>query len=262
MAALSKLAHRLKKDRPLLVVTSTGALMQRLPPQDVVKKAGFSAKPDQDVDVADLERYFGRNGYSRASTVSRRASSPSAAGDRRLPAGRRGAVRLGLFGDTLETIRTFDPALSAPPHAGPHRPAAVSEVPDRRRALSPLPHRLRWRRFGAWPDDPPLRLRQRGLRRQGMEHWLPLFYERLDTLFAYLRRRRPDRLRPPGQEARDERLDAPSTDYLPSPANQGEHRPHGHYRPLPPRAALTYGQGVGRAVRRPPTCAVCRPFHA
>ena len=40
--------------------------------------------------------------------------------------------------------------------------------------------------FGAPGDDPLYATISEGARRQGMEQWLPLFYETLDTLFDYL----------------------------------------------------------------------------
>ncbi len=42
--------------------------------------------------------------------------------------------------------------------------------------------------FGAAGDDPLYESVSAGRKTQGMEHWLPLFYERLDTLFDYLPR--------------------------------------------------------------------------
>ena len=40
--------------------------------------------------------------------------------------------------------------------------------------------------FGAAGDDPLYAAVSEGGRRAGMEHWLPLFYERMETLFDYL----------------------------------------------------------------------------
>jgi transcription-repair coupling factor (superfamily II helicase) len=152
-----------------------------------VKTSGFSAKPNEDVDVELLEHYFSVNGYARASTVSERGEFAIRGGVIDVfPPGAEEPVRLDLFGDTLETIRTFDP--------GTQRSTGkldridllpVSEVLIDDAAIS----RFRTgfvERFGALADDPLYASVSEGSRRQGMEHWLPLFYERLDTLFAYL----------------------------------------------------------------------------
>ena len=96
-------------------------------------------------------------------------------------------VRLDFFGDTLETIRSFDPetqrtewqlrALDLVP---------VAEFQLITETIRQLPHRLcggvRRRR----PDDLLYEAVSEGRRYPGMEHWLPLFHDKLDTLFDYL----------------------------------------------------------------------------
>ncbi|HZW16162.1 MAG TPA: transcription-repair coupling factor, partial [Brevundimonas sp.] len=73
MATLTRLAQREAGDsRPLLVVTTVGAAMQRTPPREVTCGAGFATTVGLDLDTAALERYFAANGYMRASTVSER----------------------------------------------------------------------------------------------------------------------------------------------------------------------------------------------
>ena len=72
MATLSRLANGLDEKTPRLLVTTAAALLQRLPPISAVKKAAYSAKAGNSVEIADLEAYFAVNGYQRASTVSER----------------------------------------------------------------------------------------------------------------------------------------------------------------------------------------------
>ena len=69
MATLSRLAAGLDAT-PRLLVTTVPGLLQRVPPRTSVQDAGYSARPGNQVEIADLERYFAINGYSRASTVS------------------------------------------------------------------------------------------------------------------------------------------------------------------------------------------------
>ena len=97
------------------------------------------------------------------------------------------ALRLDFFGDTLETIRAFDPATQRT--TGQRNTLtlqAMSEV-----ALTPETI-SRFRRnyieaFGAPSRDDALYAAvSEGRRFAGMEHWLPFYYERLDTLFDYL----------------------------------------------------------------------------
>ena len=97
------------------------------------------------------------------------------------------ALRLDFFGDTLETIRAFDPATQRT--TGQRNTLtlqAMSEV-----ALTPETI-SRFRRnyieaFGAPSRDDALYAAvSEGRRFAGMEHWLPFYYEQLDTLFDYL----------------------------------------------------------------------------
>jgi transcription-repair coupling factor (superfamily II helicase) len=251
MATLSRLAHRTPGEGPLLVITSTGALLQRTPPRDLVRQAGFSAKLNDDVDVELLEYYFAANGYSRASTVSDRGEFAIRGGVIDVfPPGAEEPVRLDLFGDTLETLRTFDPLSQRSTGKLDHvHLLPVSEVLLDDKAVS----RFRTRfveRFGAATDDLVYTTVSEGGRRQGMEHWLPLFYERMETLHDYLG---PDALLAfdhQVQEARDERLET-IRDYYDTRAQALRDRTSS-YRALPPDALyLTAAEWDSRAEAHP-----------
>ncbi len=56
------------------------------------------------------------------------------------------------------------------------------------------------------PDDVLYEAVSEGRRYAGMEHWLPLFHKRLDTLFDYLRGTRRSSIEPLAEEAAHERL--------------------------------------------------------
>ena len=101
-------------------------------------------------------------------------------------------VRLDFFGDTLESIRTFDPETQR--SEGDLR--ALDLVPVAEFQLTTETIR-RFRTgyvaaFGAaTPDDLLYQAVSEGRRYPGMEHWLPLFHDRLETLFDYLPGTRP-----------------------------------------------------------------------
>ncbi|MCI3178948.1 transcription-repair coupling factor [Caulobacter sp. CCUG 60055] len=232
MATLSLLARGLDA-KPRLLVTQTPALLQRTPPREAVGRAAYLARHGQDVNIADLERYFAVNGYVRASTVSERGEFairggvidvfPSAADE---------PVRLDLFGDTLDSIRAFDPETQR----STRQLKAVDLLPVSE-ALLDAEAVSRFRKgylatFGAPGDDAMYAAISEGHRRAGLEHFLPLFYERLETLFDYL---------PPGcligvdhlaAEARDERL-AMIADAFDA---RSEAAQKGRYRALPATA--------------------------
>src|SRR5690606_33690121 len=90
--------------------TSVPALIQRVPPIKAVQRASYSARAGNSVEIADLEAYFAVNGYQRASTVSEQGEFAIRGGVIDVfPPGADEPVRLDLFGDTLESIRAFDP---------------------------------------------------------------------------------------------------------------------------------------------------------
>jgi transcription-repair coupling factor (superfamily II helicase) len=187
MAALSRLARGQDGKTPLVVVVTVPGLLQRVPPRRALETASYLARTGQDVNVADLERYFAVNGYVRASTVSERGEFAIRGGviDVFAP-GAEEPVRLDLFGDTLESIRAFDPETQRSTrqlHAVDLLP--VSEVLLDADSIS------RFRKgyvagFGAPGDDALYASVSEGQRRAGVEHWLPLFYDGLESLFDYL----------------------------------------------------------------------------
>ena len=187
MTTLARLAQGFDPKTPILLVTTVPAAMQRTPPREAVKGATWSAKVGNVVEIAELERYFAVNGYQRASTVSERGEFAIRGGVIDVfPPSAEEPVRLDLFGDTLESIRAFDPETQrSTKQLKDVTLLPVSEALLDKEAIS------RFRRgyveaFGAPGGDPLYDTVSEGGRRAGMEHWLPLFYPKLETLFDYL----------------------------------------------------------------------------
>jgi transcription-repair coupling factor (superfamily II helicase) len=171
-------------------------------------------------------------------------------------------VRLDLFGDVLDGARRFDPRPSAPPNARRRSSfAPVSEVILDEAAIT------RFRRttaieFGAaGTDDPLYEAVSAGRKHQGMEHWLPFFHERLETLFDYLPGA-PSRWTTRSTPARAAGRRSPTST---RPAARAGSEGRGRdtvYKPVPAGAALSRrcgwaGRSPGAAVqlrpcRRPP----------
>ena len=187
MAALARLASGSVQGDAVLIATTIAAASQRLPPREAVAGAGYAARIGNTVDVADLERYFAVNGYHRASTVSEKGEFAIRGGVIDVfPTASSEPVRLDLFGDTLESIRAFDPETQR----STRQLSEVSLLPVSEILLD-APAVSSFRRgyveaFGAPGGDPLYDTVSGGGRRAGMEHWLPLFYGALETLFDYL----------------------------------------------------------------------------
>jgi transcription-repair coupling factor (superfamily II helicase) len=248
MTTLARLSHGLEKG-PKLLVTTAPALLQRVPPIAAVKDASYSAKVGHVVEIADLERYFAVNGYARASTVSERGEFAVRGGVIDVfPPGADEPVRLDLFGDTLESIRGFDPETQR----STRQLKDISLLPVSE-ALLDADAISRFRKgyvaaFGAPGDDPLYETVSGGGRRAGMEHWLPLFYPELATLFDYLPKDALVAVDHLGREARDERLAMIEDAY--DARNQADRRTH--YHPLPPeRLYLSKAEWDERLAVRP-----------
>jgi transcription-repair coupling factor (superfamily II helicase) len=189
MTGLSRLARtRSSAEKPRIVCTTVDALLQRTPPRKWVATESFSAAPGNAIDMDQLARWLDVNGFARASTV-RDAGEYAVRGgilDLFAP-GLPMPIRLDFFGDTLESIRTFDAETQRT--IGQLR--ALDLVPTSEAQLTTESMR-RFRqgyvaRFGAQTrGDALYESVSEGRRYAGMEHWLPLFYDRLDTLFDYV----------------------------------------------------------------------------
>lgn len=185
LATLAALARRDKDSGPAVVVTTVNAILQRVPAREIIRGASFSAKLGDTVSHDDLAHYLAANGYSRASTVREPGDFAVRGGIVDLWPPGLDPLRLDFFGDRLDAIRKFDAETqlsSGEVQAIELLPA--SEVPLDEAGIS------RFRTgyvatFGPAVDDPLYESVSEGRKSPGMEHWLPLFYEKLETLFDY-----------------------------------------------------------------------------
>jgi transcription-repair coupling factor (superfamily II helicase) len=235
MTTLSRLARIKGRERPSVLLTTVNAILQRVPPKDLIASQSLSAAPGNMLDLDGVVRWLELNGYLRTSTV-REAGEYAVRGGiiDLFPPGTDLPVRLDFFGDTLESIRTFDPETQRT--VGQMR--ALDLVPAAEFQLTT--ETIRGFRTGytevfgaATPDDMLYGSVSEGRRHPGMEHWLPLFHGRLDTLFDYLPGT-PVVIEPLVEEAAQERLKQ-ITDYYDARRNAlKQERSGAPYRPLPP----------------------------
>ena len=186
---VSTLARLLEKPtKPRIVLTTVNALVQRVPPRAAFGGASFVLAADKTVVPEALAAFLESHGYSRAGTVMEPGEYSVRGGIIDIfPAGQAEPVRLDLFGDTIESIRRFDPATQ---RSGAKvkqlvlRP--VSEVPLGKDAISRF--RTEWRElFGPGAaDDPMYQSVSDGRRHPGIEHFVPFFHETMETLLDYL----------------------------------------------------------------------------
>lgn len=186
--ALASLAAKAKPDRPRIVLTTVAAVLQRVPPRDIWALSSFVVSRGDPINLEDLITFLQANGYVRVETVSEAGECAVRGGIVDVfPSGRTEPVRIDLFGDEVESLRTFD--LTSQRTTG--KVEAVDLRPVSEVRLDPAS--IRRFRAGyrllagtAVADDPLYTAVSAGHRHSGMEHWLPLFHERLETVFDYL----------------------------------------------------------------------------
>ncbi|MGI8526017.1 MAG: transcription-repair coupling factor [Pseudolabrys sp.] len=188
MTTLSRLARVKGRERPSVLLTTVNAALQRVPPRDYVARNALSVAPGSVLGMASVMGWLELNGFNRASTVREAGDYAVRGGILDLyAAGMDLPVRLDFFGDTLETIRGFDPQTQI--SEGQLRALDLVPVAEFQLVTETI-RRFRTgyvAQFGAsTPDDLLYEAVSGGRRYPGMEHWLPLFHDSLDTLFDYL----------------------------------------------------------------------------
>ena len=170
-----------------IVLTTVNALVQKLPPREVVAGMSFAAAAGQVVDSEKLIAWAAGNGYLRVPTVRETGEYAVRGGLVDLyPAGTGSPLRFDFFGKQLETIRTFD-ADSQRTTGNLKRIALapMSEVLLSEEAIRRFRARYTTMFGGNTVDDPLYAAVSSGQRYPGVEHWMAFFYDELDHLARY-----------------------------------------------------------------------------
>ena len=189
MTALSRLTRsRSSEEAPRILCTTVNALVQRVPPRDRIAVETFSAAIGNVVSMDKVTAWVEANGFLRTGTVRDTGEYAVRGGILDLsPPGLPNPIRLDFFGDTLESIRAFDPETQRT--VGQLRSLDLVPMSEVQLTTETI-RRFRQgyiQNFGAATrDDRLYETVSEGRRYAGLEHWMPLFYDRLDTLFDYV----------------------------------------------------------------------------
>ncbi|MBX6367348.1 MAG: transcription-repair coupling factor [Rhodospirillales bacterium] len=248
--ALTRLADA-EAGKPRIVLTTVNALLQRVPPRAAFRGRVLRLGQGGRISTERLISFLDRNGYTRSDTVRETGEYAVRGGIVDLfPAGQGSPVRLDFFGDTIDAIRSFDALTQrSTDRLDEVVLKPVSEVLLDDAAVQRFRTRYR-EQFGAVADDDALyEAISAGHRHAGMEHWLPLFYETLETLFDYL----PDAavsLDWQAIDVRDTRL-ATIADFYETRRDTGRVKGAPLYRPVSPdQLFLDAAEWDGRLERR------------
>jgi len=258
LATLSAL--QAKREKPqLLVVTASAATQRMLTPFRIRQLTRRIAEGER-IEREALVEQLNALGYQRTDTVAEhgeyavRGSLIDV-----FPAGEEMALRLDFFGDEIDSLRRFDPT----DQRSTDKAKAFTLMPASE-ALIDTDSIKRFRssyreKFGATATQDPLyQAVSDGRRMSGMEHWLPLLEERLDTLFEHLGENDlviRDAAADQAVGGRREAID----DYYQNRVRAMEGEP-GSYRPLEPHALyLSKKEWEGFEADRP--IHLASPFH-
>ncbi len=186
VATLAALVHQMPERFVLL--TTLNAATQRVPAREVLREAAFTARVNQRVDEGALRKFLVRMGFTQSQTVMEPGDYAIRGGIIDIfPPGESGPVRLDLFGDVLDGARRFDPVSQRTTEKlDVIELAPVSEVILDEAAITRFRQNYRIEFGAAGTDDPLYEAVSAGRKHQGIEHWLPFFHEKLETLFDYL----------------------------------------------------------------------------
>ncbi|AKH41747.1 transcription-repair coupling factor (superfamily II helicase) [Altererythrobacter atlanticus] len=171
-----------------LLVTTVNALLQRVLTPFRIRESVRELKPGTRIGHESLAAILQKQGYSRTDTV---VDSGEFAVRGSIfdiyPSGLEQGLRLDFFDDELESLRLFDPSTQRTTGTvDSHLLLPASEALLDEESIKWFRSRYRGQ-FGATATGDPLyQAVSEGRRLAGMEHWLPLFEDRLSTLFDHL----------------------------------------------------------------------------
>ncbi len=180
--------YRLPTTRRGVLVVPASTLMQRLAPRSFIGGSSLVLALKQTLDLAAEQRRLEAAGYRNVPQV----LEPGDFAVRGalldiFPMGTSEPYRIELFDREIESIRTFDPETQR----SAHKVDKVSLLPAREfplteESVKAFRHTLR-ERFPIDPRHCPIYQDiKEGTTPAGIEYYLPLFFERTETLFDYL----------------------------------------------------------------------------
>lgn len=188
MAALVQLQSKNPTSKPQLIVTTANAVLQRVMTPFRVRQLSARLAPGSLMDRERLAELLYTQGYQRVDTVADHGEFAVRGNIVDLfPAGADAGYRIDMFGDEVELLRRFDPQ--------DQRSVGTADdllILPASETLLDADSIARFRSgyrdlFGASATGDPLyQSISEGRRYAGMDHWLPLFEDRMETLFDHL----------------------------------------------------------------------------
>lgn len=189
LETLSEIVQTPNPAQPRLIVASIGAVIQKLPPKKIFLNARRIFKTGGKLNFNDFIHYAAINGYTKVEQVME-PGEYAVRGDiiDIFPTGALSPVRIDLFDEDIEKIRTFDPLSQRTTGIiDQYAFGVASEAVLDANTIKNFRSSYR-EAFGTDSlKDEIYEAVSNGRKYIGMENWLPFFYEEpLPSLFDYL----------------------------------------------------------------------------
>lgn len=235
-----------------LLVTTVNAVLQRALTPFRIRASVREFKPGIEIGRESLSALLQRQGYSRTDTVVDKGEYAVRGSIVDIfPSGMEEGLRLDFFGDELESLRSFDPSTQMSTGVlKSHLLLPASEALLDEESIKRFRSRYREMFGAAATQDPLYEAVSEGRRLAGMEHWLPLFEERMATLFDHLGAGDLLVIDSAALQAGEERLKdiADYAEQRTSATGQAK----GSYRPLPQDALYLLADEFASSLERAP----------
>lgn len=173
-----------------ILILPVSTLLQRLPPKTFIKSQVLLLKQNQALDIDELRHNLQQNGYSCVSQVMEHGEFAVRGSIIDLyPSGHDLPFRLDLFDTDIDSIRRFDPETQRSlDDVTSIEILPAREFPFNEQAISEFRTRYRENISG----DPTLSKIYQDVSQSnipnGIEYYLPLFFDHLESIFNYLPR--------------------------------------------------------------------------
>ena len=180
--------YELPRIRSGCLVIAAETLMQRLPPRQYVQGRSFQLRVGDTLPLEEFRARLVDAGYASVSQV----TQPGEVAVRGslvdvFPMGAEEPLRIDLFGEEVEAIRSFDPETQRSKDTLQEvRLLPARELPLDAEAVKGFRRRFRTRFEGDPTQSSIYRDVSEGLAPAGIEFYLPLFFDETATLFDYL----------------------------------------------------------------------------
>ena len=192
-----------------IILTTVNALLQKILPPTYLENASFTAQKGSSFNLKAFQNYAESNGYHRVQTV-REIGEYAIRGNiiDIYPGSSKAPYRFDLFGDEIETLKYFDPLTQrATENISEMSLLPASEIFLNDQTIARF--REKYREAFGMPQaqDRIYHGVSEGRKPNGVEHWLPFFYEEMHPLFDYLPQPFSTSLDPQFFEALQQRLE-------------------------------------------------------